>query len=87
LVSKTYLTIEPDSYVQEMQEGVPKRSQRFRRKVREFDAGSLKFWTDSRSDEYCPHCDNHYVLDAVTPKAALKWESEDTRVDARSVVL
>jgi len=35
------------------------------------------------SDEYCPHCDNHYVLEAKTPKAALKVESEDVRVDAR----
>ena len=35
------------------------------------------------SDEYCPHCDNHFVLDAKTPQAALKVESEDTRVDAR----
>ena len=35
------------------------------------------------SDEYCPHCDNHYVLDALTPKAALKVESDDTRMDAR----
>jgi len=35
------------------------------------------------SDEYCPHCDNHYRIDAVTPKAALKVESEDTRMDAR----
>jgi len=23
------------------------------------------------SDEYCPHCDNHYVLEAKTPKAVL----------------
>ena len=35
------------------------------------------------SDEYCPHCDNHFVLDAVEPKAALKVESDDTRMDAR----
>ena len=35
------------------------------------------------SDEYCPHCDNHFVLTAVTPQAALKVESEDVRVDAR----
>ena len=37
----------------------------------------------SSSDEYCPHCDNHFVLDAVEPKAALKVESDDTRMDAR----
>jgi hypothetical protein len=35
------------------------------------------------SDEYCPHCDNHFVREAVTPQAALKVESEDVRVDAR----
>ncbi|KAJ7350882.1 hypothetical protein DFH08DRAFT_862552 [Mycena albidolilacea] len=35
------------------------------------------------SDEYCPHCDNHYVIDAKTPKAVVKVEGEDIRVDAR----
>ena len=33
------------------------------------------------SDEYCPHCDNHFVIDAKTPQAALSVESEDVRVD------
>ncbi|KAJ7062917.1 hypothetical protein C8F01DRAFT_986082, partial [Mycena amicta] len=37
------------------------------------------------SDEYCPHCDNHYVLDAKTPQAVVKVEGEDVRVDARRV--
>lgn len=35
------------------------------------------------SDEYCPHCDNHYVLDAQTPKPALNVEGEDARIDSR----
>ncbi|KAN0099575.1 hypothetical protein V8E51_013350 [Hyaloscypha variabilis] len=35
------------------------------------------------SDEYCPHCDNHFVLEAVTPKPMLKVEGEDARVDSR----
>ena len=35
------------------------------------------------SDEYCPHCDNHFVLDAITPKPQLMVEGEDARVDAR----
>ena len=56
------------------------------------------------SDEYCPHCDNHFVsadfmsffiplrrsfqvLDAVTPKSALRVEGEDPRVDARCELL
>ncbi len=34
-------------------------------------------------DEFCPNCDNHFVIDAVTPKAALKVESNDTRMDSR----
>ena len=38
-----------------------------------------------KSDEYCPNCDNHFVIDALTPKAALKVEGEDTRVDSRYV--
>ncbi|KAJ7189014.1 hypothetical protein C8R46DRAFT_33966 [Mycena filopes] len=37
------------------------------------------------SDEYCPHCDNHYVIDAKTPQAVVKLEAEDIRVDARMI--
>ncbi|KAI9306931.1 hypothetical protein BJ944DRAFT_262737 [Cunninghamella echinulata] len=36
-------------------------------------------------DEYCPHCDNHYVLDAITPEASLGIETEDLRKDARVI--
>lgn len=35
------------------------------------------------SDEYCPHCDNHFVLDAKTPQARLEVTGEDVRIDAR----
>ena len=35
--------------------------------------------TFEEADEYCPNCDNHFVLDAKTPQAALKVESEDVR--------
>ena len=35
------------------------------------------------SDEYCPHCDNHFVLEAKTPKASLQVEGEDARIDSR----
>lgn len=35
------------------------------------------------SDEYCPHCDNHYVLEAKTPHAVVGVEGEDARVNAR----
>jgi hypothetical protein len=35
------------------------------------------------ADEYCPHCDNHFVLEAVVPKPALRVEGEDARKDAR----
>lgn len=45
----------------------------FRKDMKEFED----------SDEYCPHCDNHFVLEAVEPKAALQVEGEDARVDAR----
>ena len=37
------------------------------------------------SDEYCPHCDNHYVLEAVTPEARLGVEGDDIRKDARMI--
>jgi len=35
------------------------------------------------SDEYCPHCDNHFVLEALEPKMALEVEGEDVRKDSR----
>ena len=38
------------------------------------------------SDEYCPHCDNHFVLEAKTPKASLQVEGEDVRKDARYTI-
>ena len=41
--------------------------------------------TGGRSDEYCPHCDNHFVIEAVIPKPALKLEGEDARIDARMI--
>ncbi|KAJ1812425.1 hypothetical protein LPJ75_003656 [Coemansia sp. RSA 2598] len=37
------------------------------------------------ADEYCPHCDNHYVIEAKTPVAALGVEGEDARVDNRMI--
>ncbi|TGO69654.1 hypothetical protein BOTNAR_0008g00190 [Botryotinia narcissicola] len=36
-------------------------------------------------DEYCPHCDNHYVIDAIEPKPILKFEGEDVRKDSRMI--
>ncbi|WFC99918.1 hypothetical protein MYAM1_002664 [Malassezia yamatoensis] len=32
-------------------------------------------------DEYCPHCDNHYVIEAKTPQLMLQVEGEDGRMD------
>ncbi|KAJ1647949.1 hypothetical protein J3B02_002348 [Coemansia erecta] len=37
------------------------------------------------ADEYCPHCDNHYVVEAKTPVAALGVEGEDARIDNRMI--
>lgn len=34
-------------------------------------------------DEYCPHCDNHFILEAKTPAPTLGVEGEDIRKDAR----
>ncbi|CAO3657108.1 unnamed protein product [Mucor hiemalis] len=34
-------------------------------------------------DEFCPHCDNQYVIEAVTPEARLQLETGDTRIDSR----
>ena len=47
----------------------------FRKDAREFED----------ADEYCPHCDNHYVLPAKTAAPALGVESEDVRVDNRII--
>jgi len=35
------------------------------------------------ADEYCPHCDNHYVIEAKTPQKAIGVEGEDARMDNR----
>jgi len=35
------------------------------------------------TDEYCPHCDNHYVIAAMIPEAILGIEGEDARIDSR----
>ncbi|KAL7422090.1 hypothetical protein Q5752_002733 [Cryptotrichosporon argae] len=35
------------------------------------------------ADEYCPHCDNQYVIEAKEPKAMLGVEGEDARIDNR----
>jgi acetyl-CoA carboxylase beta subunit len=43
----------------------------FRKDVKEFE----------EADEFCPHCDNHFVIDAKTPQAALSIESDDVRMD------
>ncbi|KAI9360423.1 CHY zinc finger-domain-containing protein [Zopfochytrium polystomum] len=32
------------------------------------------------SDEYCPNCDNHYVLEAKTPQMAIGVEGDDPRL-------
>lgn len=43
----------------------------------------IKLMSVPQSDEYCPHCDNHFVIEAVTPKPSLHVEGEDARKDAR----
>lgn len=37
------------------------------------------------SDEYCPHCDNHFVIEAKTPEARLEVEGDDARVNSKYV--
>lgn len=41
--------------------------------------------TFEESDEYCPHCDNHFVLEAKEPQARLEVEGEDIRKDSRMI--
>lgn len=45
----------------------------FRLDVTEFD----------EAKQYCPHCDNHFYRDAVTPQAAIVTEAKDIREDNR----
>ncbi|KAF7550209.1 hypothetical protein G7046_g8088 [Stylonectria norvegica] len=45
----------------------------FRKDAREFE----------EADEFCPHCDNHFIIEAKTPKAALTIESDDVRMDSK----
>ena len=75
-----------DLCVQEVQEVFQKRCSGIRGEVTFLKFG-IKTWlidsTTTCSDEYCPHCDNHFVLDALTPKAALQIEGEDARVNSK----
>ncbi|KAJ1731623.1 hypothetical protein LPJ61_002445 [Coemansia biformis] len=36
-------------------------------------------------DEYCPHCDNHYVVEAKTPMPVVGVEGGDARMDSRMI--
>jgi uncharacterized CHY-type Zn-finger protein len=35
------------------------------------------------SDEYCPHCDNKYVVDAKMPELAVGVEADDPRMNGK----
>ncbi|KAG5438798.1 hypothetical protein PCANB_002518 [Pneumocystis canis] len=48
----------------------------FRKNVKDFE---------DESDEYCPHCDNHFIINAITPQPALTIETEDIRKDSRVI--
>ena len=41
--------------------------------------------TFEESDEYCPHCDNHFVLEAKEPQARVEVEGKDIRKDSRMI--
>ncbi|KAM0747322.1 hypothetical protein T439DRAFT_329063 [Meredithblackwellia eburnea MCA 4105] len=41
--------------------------------------------TFEESDEYCPYCDNHFVIEAKTPQAMLRVEGDDVRIDSRMI--
>ncbi|GAA5949161.1 hypothetical protein JCM3765_003310 [Sporobolomyces pararoseus] len=43
----------------------------------------MTVWDEA--DEFCPHCDNHFIIEAKTPNAMVGVESEDTRVDNRAI--
>lgn len=42
------------------------------------------------ADEYCPHCDNHYVIEAVEPRPMVMFESDmlqDPRMKAKQFTI
>ncbi|CAE6462836.1 unnamed protein product [Rhizoctonia solani] len=39
--------------------------------------------TFEESDEFCPHCDNRFIIEAKTPTPVVRVEGEDARKDAR----
>lgn len=49
----------------------------FRKDTRDFD----------ESDEYCPHCDNKFIIESVTPQGEVRFEVEDPRLDSRCVAV
>ncbi|KAJ5165639.1 uncharacterized protein N7500_007469 [Penicillium coprophilum] len=63
----------------------------FRKDAAEFDETYARICSKAKwqransifSDEYCPHCDNHFVIEAVEPEARLHVEGEDARMDNR----
>lgn len=36
-------------------------------------------------DEFCPYCDNHYVLEAKTAAPVIGFEAEDIRLESRII--
>ncbi|KAF2718956.1 hypothetical protein K431DRAFT_322022 [Polychaeton citri CBS 116435] len=59
---------------EEMELGCKKCKKVFRIRPAEFD---------EEADGFCPRCDNQFYVEAKTPRAELKVESDDVRVDAR----
>jgi len=53
------------------------------KKCRKVFRKDVSDWDES--DEYCPHCDNHFVLEAKTAKPVLKVEGEDIRKDSKMI--
>ncbi|KAH8928234.1 hypothetical protein BT69DRAFT_1237262 [Atractiella rhizophila] len=41
--------------------------------------------TFEESDEFCPRCDNHFVIEAKTPQKVIEIEAEDVRIDSRAI--
>ena len=54
----------------EMCFGCKKCRKTFRKLISDFD----------EADEYCPHCDNHYIIEAKTPAMGIQVEGDDPRL-------
>ncbi|KAJ3373628.1 hypothetical protein GGF31_000472 [Allomyces arbusculus] len=66
----------PLKRVTEMVFGCKKCKKVFRKDMADYD----------EQDEFCPYCDNQYVIEAVEPELEVGFEADDLRKNASAVI-